>query len=274
MTHVWFIFTDTSIQSKATSPSSSDFTPLKLACYNKETRKSQEREITPSKPPVPVRSKKLVLKDNQKLLTSVEKTNPNYEKTAATNNVLNISAPKSAQEKTLAPPPRLIPIKVNCNSSGSSSTSSVTTVKPLPSSSAEVSSNDILLAPPPEFQESVNDPVLALASQHPSYGDYELLSQDVQYNCATQPISTARTNALLAEQNNNQKNNFHQRVSIDQLQTHKVDSGTHTHGNTTRNYSQTRKHFSEYSYQQNLYPVPSMRHVTIINHQHQYSTEL
>lgn len=216
--------------------SNNDFTPLQLACSDggggaplRSLSRSQSsttnatsntRHLKQSpKPPVPQRSKKPAIVENPSHLKFREQTSnqpqniaPNYESTIPSREkripVKRVSV-QSPQEQTITVTP-----KRYGNKPAAAERSHIKQ-----SETAEgVSTGEIVLPPPPEFQEITATP---LSTPYPSYGDYELLSSDAQYEYPVNTLPPFSNNLKINSKNEEQYNGS---LVTQQLETMFTDS--------------------------------------------------
>ncbi|KAF6019722.1 hypothetical protein EB796_021950 [Bugula neritina] len=132
--------------------------------------------------------------------------------------------------------------------------------------------NDIVLPPPPQFQENTTP----LAAQYPSYGDYEVLSPDASYQFNGHPL----TPPSYVPYN---QYNYHQKIAVDQLGNSlneklmfsKEHNSSSTNNNTGLTYSPLVSHnINGFPTQSWHYDSKSPGRGHTVSHHHQYSTEL
>lgn len=165
------------------------------------------------------------------------------------------------QSKKIVPPPRMPKPQMT------KSTTHQRIQKPQDKSNYQCaeSTTDIVLPPPLEFQE----PTSVLATDKPSYGDYELLSPEAQYErCVLHPTLPRNSQADSNLTYNQMR--YHQN-----LHSSNSDSSTNSSVNSPGNgYKQADRYNGHSPNDLNMYKHNPNYARTLINHRHQYSTEL
>ena len=254
---------DVTGQQAVPNPASNDFTPLNLAYSRGEsitprTRNVQADKSTKTrehsvKPPVPLRPKSIT-KNSESPRTQQHKVQDQHT---------------DQRQTTPIREQRLPPKHAQLSNLGSKATIHSYQHK---DSQPTHSTTDIVLPPPPQFQEG--NICTALAADQPSYGDYELLSEDSTYNCNIHPTVPPRASSRVHSIN---QTNYHHRIPVDQLETRIHDNLTvssQSKENEVKPAVSARRyvypaHINGYSNSNNMY-----KHSTHISHHHQYSTEL
>lgn len=259
-----------------------DFTPLKLACprdgatpsprpATAKPVSSVHRSMKPNeyqvKPPVPSRPKKFT-DDQHNLNHGLQDVTMTERLAVPANERLAVPAAERlaipvAERLAVPAEPKVPPKRAPFHKTKE------TVVIPQSSENSHAGqfrTNDIVLPPPPQFQEGSG-----LPNQQPSYGDYELLSPDSSYPCNVKPTVTSRRSPSVTQ------NGYHHRVAVDQLQTNLRDK---LNVASKSNKPQTNVNGLGYSpYYSNGLSSHDTRskanqRTRFVSHQCQYSTEL